>query len=250
MKLSGNTILITGGSAGIGLGMARWFWKAGNRVLICGRQQQRLEATAAAHPGLQTYRCDLSDPEERRRLVEAVRGDGHRVNLLVNNAASMQRYDLDESESLDLEAVRRDIETNLLAPIDLVNLLLPSLREEPGATIVNVSTPGGVVPVAGVPFYCASKAALHSYTQSLRYRLAGKVRVVEVYPPTVETEMAADVKLKKISVEQFTELLMARLEADADEIWIGESRILRLLARLAPSRTFRLVNRTTQFHSG
>ncbi len=183
-------------------------------------------------------------------LAEAVRADGHRVNLLVNNAASMQRYDLDESESLDLGAIRRDIETNLFAPIDLVNLLLPSLREEPGATIVNVSTPGGVVPVAGVPFYCASKAALHSYTQSLRYRLAGKVRVVEVYPPTVETEMTADVKLKKISVEEFTELLMARLEAGAEEIWIGESRILRLLARLAPSATFRLVNRATQFHSG
>lgn len=136
------------------------------------------------------------------------------------------------------------------APIDLVNLLLPSLREEPGVSILNVSTPGGVVPVAGVPFYRASKAALHSYTHSLRYRLAGKVRVVEVYPPSVGTEMMADVKPKTISVEQFTELPMARLETGAEEIWVGESRILRRLARLAPSRTFRLVNRATQFHSG
>jgi uncharacterized oxidoreductase len=175
-----------------------------------------------------------------------VRNDGHAVNVLVNNAAVMRAYDLTDAQQLEIAQVREDIQTNLAGPIEMVHLFLPTLRERAGATIINVSSPGGLVPVARVPIYCASKAALHSYTRSLRHQLAGSVRVIEVYPPSVDTPMMEKVGLDKVSAEKFTEALMARLTKDEDEIWIGESRYLPLMNRFAPRRTFQLINRATK----
>jgi uncharacterized oxidoreductase len=247
MKLTDNTLLITGGGTGIGLGLAEAFLARDNRVLVCGRRQEKLDQARDALPGLQTYRCDVSDAAERGRLFQAIEADGLRPNVLVNNAACMRRYDLGEPESLDIEALRQDIQTNLAAPIEMVQLFLPVLRQQAGATVINVSSPGGLVPVAEVPIYCASKAALHSFTLSLRHQLAGCVEVIEVYPPSVDTEMMNGVQLDMISLEDFTRDLMRRLAKGDREIWIGQARYLPFMHRLAPGKTFRLVNRSTQF---
>jgi uncharacterized oxidoreductase len=216
-------------------------------VLICGRRQEKLDEARGAVPELQTYRCDVSDDDQRRRLAQAIENDGIQPNVLVNNAACMRPYDLGEPRRLDAEALRRDIQTNFAAPVEMVQLFLPVLQEQDRATIINVSSPGGVVPVARVPIYCASKAALHSYTLSLRHQLSGRVDVIEVYPPSVDTEMMDSVQLDKISVEEFTEQLMARLAKGATEIWTGTARYLPIMSRLAPNKTFELVNRTTRF---
>jgi len=247
MKLTGNTLLITGGGTGIGLGLAEAFLARDNRVLVCGRRQDKLDQARDALPGLQTYRCDVSDVTERERLFQAIEADGHRPNVLVNNAACMRRYDLGEPDSLDIEALRQDLQTNLAAPIEMVQLFLPVLRERTDATVINVSSPGGLVPVAEVPIYCASKAALHSFTLSLRHQLAGRVEVIEVYPPSVDTEMMTGVQLDMISLEDFTRELMPRLAKGNREIWIGDARYLPFMHRLAPGKTYRLVNRSTQF---
>ena len=246
MNLTGNTLLITGGATGIGLGMARAFLERGNRVAVCGRRQEKLDQAASALPGLRGYRCDVSDAEERRALRAALRADDHLPNVLVNNAARMRPYDLAGLGDRDIEELRSDIATNLLAPIELTSLLLPSLLEHPRPVVVNISSPGGRIPVADVPVYCASKAALHSFTQSLRHPLAGRLRVIEVYPPSVDTAMMVDVKLEKGSVDEFTRKLMAHLAGEQDEIWIGEGRWVRVFERLAPRWIFGVVNRATR----
>jgi uncharacterized oxidoreductase len=246
MKLTGNTILITGGGTGLGLAMARSFLEQGNQVLVCGRRLEKLEEARRSLPSLQTYRCDVSNAGERKHLLDTVRSDGYQVNVLVNNAAVMRIYDLANAQKLDTETVLMDLQTNLAAPIEMVNLFLDRLRERPGATIINISSPGGLVPVARVPIYCASKAALHSYTLSLRHQLRGSVRVIEVYPPSVDTPMMEKVSLRTVSVEQFSRALMSRLAKGDEEIWLGESRYLPLMNRLAPGRTFQIVNRATK----
>ncbi len=245
MKLTGNTLLITGGATGIGLGMASAFLERGNRVAVCGRRQDVLEQAASSLPGLRTYRCDVRNADQRRALFEALCRDDLLPNVLVNNAARMRPYDLTDLDSDALEDVRGDVETNLLAPIELTSLFLPSLLERAGGVIVNVSSPGGVVPVANVPVYCASKAALRSFTRSLRYQLAGRVHVIEVYPPSVDTAMMSEVPLEMRSVESFTEGLMVHLASGKDEIWIGEGKWVRILDRVAPGWIFGLVNRAT-----
>jgi uncharacterized oxidoreductase len=246
MKLTNNTLLITGGGTGIGLAMASAFLERGNQVLICGRRTEKLKDARRALPGLQTYRCDVSDAGDQQRLLDSIRADGYQVNVLVNNAAIMRKYDLTDAQTLDAGTVMMDLKTNLAAPIEMVNLFLEGLKELPEATIINISSPGGLVPVAKVPIYCASKAALHSYTLSLRHQLRGRVRVIEVYPPSVDTPMMEGVGLRKVSVEQFSKALMPRLAKGEEEIWLGESRYLPLMHRLAPGRAFQIVNRATK----
>ena len=246
MKLDDNTVLITGGGTGIGLAMAKAFLERGNRVIICGRRREKLDEACDAAPGLTAYACDVSDEAGRRQLFESIRGDGLTVNVLINNAANMRVFDLTDPAKLDLDEAWADIRTNFFAPVALINLFLPTLRRQPNATIINVSSPGGVVPVTRVPFYCASKAALDSYTASLRHQLGEEIKVIELYPPSVDTAMMGPVEIRKISVDAFIGETMKRLARGADETWIGEGRYIPFLKRIAPKWTFGLVNRSTK----
>lgn len=246
MKLSGNTILITGGATGIGLAMAASFLELGNQVLICGRRQDKLDAASKQHPKLRAYRCDISKSEDRAQLLESFQEDGCIPNVLINNAAVMRTYDLTDTKGLNLEKVRSDLDTNFLSPVELINQLLPLLQAQSNPTIINVSTPLGHVPVANVPFYCASKAALHSYTKSLRLQFQGQVEVIEIYPPSVDTEIMDNVSIHKVSVEEFNRELMTRLQKGGEEIWVGEGRHIRWLNRLFPKATYNLVNKSTK----
>jgi len=243
MKLSENTILITGGGTGIGLGLAGAFAERGNEVIICGRRQQKLDEACRRFPGLRAYRCDVSDAADRQRLVAAIAADGLAINVLINNAACMRPYDFTQPEALDSEGLRQDISANLVAPIEMIRLFLPMLRTRERATIINVSSPGGVVPVARFPAYCASKAGVDSFSRSLRYQLGGELKIITLYPPSVDTAMIAGVGLPTISVEECSRRIMKSLARGRDEIWIGEARYIPVLSRLMPKRIFDIVNK-------
>ena len=245
MELTGNTVLITGGGTGIGRALAGSLLELGNDVVICGRRQEKLDEARRLHPGLRTHRCDVSDAGDRTRLFESIARDGTAINILVNNAACMRPYDFNDPEALDMEGLRRDIAANFVAPVELIHLFLPMLLGCRNPVIINVSSPGGVVPVSRFPVYCASKAAMISFTRSLRHQLAEEVKIVNLYPPSVDTAMMAGVGLPTISVEECNRKIMKRLASGRDEIWIGEARYIPVFSRLMPKRIFDIVNKAT-----
>lgn len=187
MNPSGNTILITGGGSGIGRGLAESLHKLGNRVIIAGRRQKALDETTAANPGMQSLALDVAGAV--RSFAADVVEKFPSLNVLINNAGIMRAENvLQQPEDLaDAEAI---VATNLLGPMRLTAALLPHLKQQAGATIINVSSGLAFVPLAMTPTYCATKAAIHSYTQSLRWQLRDRgVEVVEIIPPYVQTEL-------------------------------------------------------------
>jgi len=188
MHTTGNTILVTGGGTGIGLGFAKAFHGLGNQVIVAGRRKSVLDEVAGRHPGMASYALDIQSPEEIARLAEWLRGNYPGLNALVNNAGIMREENLKEiTGTADMEAI---VATNLLGPLRMTAALLPGLLAQPSATVINVSSGLGFVPLATTPTYCATKAAVHSYTQSLRYQLKDtNVQVIEVIPPYVATDL-------------------------------------------------------------
>jgi uncharacterized oxidoreductase len=192
MKTIDNTILITGGGSGIGRGLAEAFHRLGNQVIIAGRGQKTLDETTAANPGMKSVTLDVSDPKSIQSFAAQAMKDYPSLNVLINNAGMMRPENLLEASN-DLSTAEKTITTNLLGPIRLTAALLPSLQKQPRATIMNVSSGLAFVPLAMTPTYCATKAAIHSYTQSLRYQLkATKVEVIELIPPYVQTTLMGD----------------------------------------------------------
>ncbi|MDR3514898.1 MAG: SDR family oxidoreductase [Azospirillaceae bacterium] len=189
MRTSGNTILITGGGTGIGRGLAEAFHALGNKVIIAGRRQSVLDETTAANPGMAALTFDVEDRESIRAFATTVTGRYPDLNVLINNAGIMRVENLlTQSDVLaDAEAT---VVTNLLGPIRLTAALLPLLRAQPQATVMMVSSGLAFLPLALTPTYCATKAAIHSYAQSLRYQLKHTpVQVLELAPPYVQTEL-------------------------------------------------------------
>ena len=189
MNLTNNTILITGGGAGIGLALTERFHAAGNTVLICGRDAAKLQAAADRLPGLRTLVCDVAQPAERVRLFAWATAESPQLNVVINNAGIQRQVTLTE-DAESWEARATEIAINLEAPIHINSLFVNSLQQQKEPVIINVSSGLAFAPLAGVPIYCATKAALHSYTQSLRWQLAGTpIQVIEVIPPAVHTEL-------------------------------------------------------------
>lgn len=189
MRLSGNTILITGGGTGIGRGLAEAFHKLGNQVVIAGRRREALDAVVAAHPGMRALTVDMQDAGAIREFAAAVTAQFPSVNVLLNNAGIMRPEKLlaQQPDLMDAEAI---IATNLLGPVRLMAALLPHLQQQPAATIMNVTSGLAFLPLALTPTYCATKAALHSYTMSLRYQLRNTtIEVLELAPPYVATDL-------------------------------------------------------------
>ena len=189
MKLTGNTILITGGGSGIGRGLAEAFQALGNTVIIAGRRQQALEETTSANPGMRSAQLDIESAESIRAFAATMAKEYPALNVVIHNAGIMRPENLlEQAEELkDAEAI---ITTNLLGPIRLTAALLPQLKKQPAATIMTVSSGLAYLPMALTPTYCATKAAIHSYSMTLRYQLRGtKVDVLELVPPYVQTEL-------------------------------------------------------------
>ncbi len=189
MKISGNTVLITGGGSGIGRGLAGAFHAAGNKVLIAGRREDALREVAVGHEGMAFATLNVKDPIAIEAFAAFVVQHHPALNVLINNAGIMRAEDL-LGARFDLADAESTIATNLLGPIRLTAALLPHLRKQAEATIINVSSGLAFVPLARTPTYCATKAALHSYSQSLRYQLRDtSVQVIELAPPAVATDL-------------------------------------------------------------
>jgi uncharacterized oxidoreductase len=189
MNLSGNTILITGGGSGIGRGLAEALHALGNQVVIAGRRRQALDSTTAANPGMKSLNLDIEDPAAIRAFAAQAAADFASLNVLINNAGIMRPEKLlaQQPDLADAEAL---VTTNLLGPIRLTAALLPLLQRQPRSTILNVSSGLAFLPLALTPTYCATKAAIHSYTLSLRYQLrATQIEVLELIPPYVATHL-------------------------------------------------------------
>lgn len=185
MKNSGNTILITGGGSGIGQALAHRFHDAGNTVIIAGRRRAALEAAIDGRANMHAIELDLTSAEGIAGFVQRLLAEHPGVNVLINNAGIMRSEPLDRSRDLaDAEAT---ITTNLLGPIRLINALVDHLVAQPNAAIVNVSSGLAFVPLISAPTYDATKAAIHSYTVSLRAALGDRVEVIELVPPAVQT---------------------------------------------------------------
>ena len=189
MNLTGNTILITGGGSGIGRGLAEAFHALGNQVVIAGRRKQALGETTAANPGMKSMTLDIENPAAIRSFAAEVSSDFPELNVLINNAGIMRAENLlaQQEDLTDAEAI---VATNLLGPIRLTAALLPIIRTRPHSTIINVSSGLAFLPLALAPTYCATKAAIHSYTLSLRYQLRETTtKVLELIPPYVATDL-------------------------------------------------------------
>ena len=233
MNLTGNTLLITGGGSGIGRGLAEAFLALGNRVIIAGRRQSALDETLAANPGMSALTLDVEDPASIRDVAARLTRDFPELNVLINNSGIMRRENLlTQSEDLaDAEAI---VSTNLLGPIRLTAALLPLLRMQPRSAIINVTSGLAFVPLVFTPTYCATKAALHSYTQSMRYQLQGTgVEVLELVPPYVATHLmdgAADPRAMPLDkfIAEVMEIL--KTQPGATEICVENVKRLRFAA--------------------
>lgn len=187
MNMTGNTILITGGTSGIGRELAIRFHALGNTVIIAGRRRDLLDEVTASLPGARGYELDIEDASAIAAFSKTVITENPRLNVLINNAGIMRFEDV--TAARDLADAEATITTNLLGPIRLTNAMIDHLLTQPDAAVVNVSSGLAFVPLASTPTYSETKAAIHSYTQSLRYQLAGKVEVIELAPPAVQTDL-------------------------------------------------------------
>lgn len=196
MQTTGNTILITGGTSGIGLAFAEEFLRLRNKVIICGRRENRLAEIQQKHPEIITRVADVADNSDRENLASWVIGNYPDVNVLINNAGLQLLTDL--TKPVDLNRVNSEIATNLVAPIHLTSLFTQHLFTKKDAAIINISSGLAFVPIAFMPVYCATKAAIHSITLSLRHQLRNTaVKVFEIAPPAVDTELGSDRRADK-----------------------------------------------------
>jgi uncharacterized oxidoreductase len=232
MKTTGNTILITGGGSGIGRGLAEAFHKLGNKVIIAGRRQQVLDETTAANPGMSSAILNIEDAASIRAFATKLAASHPALNVVIHNAGIMRPDNLlNQPETLtDAEAI---ITTNLLGPIRLTAALLPQLKKQPQATIMTVSSGLAFIPLALTPTYCATKAAIHSWSESLRYQLKStNIEVVELTPPYVQTELmgsqqAADPRAMPLKdyLDEVINLIMT--QPNATEILVERVKPLR-----------------------
>jgi len=232
MKTTGNTILITGGGSGIGRGLAEAFHALGNHVIIAGRRKQALDATTAANPGMKSATLDIENAASIHSFAVNLAADYPSLNVVIQNAGIMKAENLRSHEDLsDTESI---IAINLLGPIRLTAALLPLLQKQPSSTIMTVSSGLAFVPLTLTPTYCATKAAIHSYTQSLRYQFRGtKTEVLELIPPYVATDLmngASDPRAMPLDkyIAEVMEILKA--QPASQEICVENVKRLRFAA--------------------
>ncbi|RXZ65537.1 SDR family oxidoreductase [Pelagerythrobacter rhizovicinus] len=213
MKTSGNTILVTGGGSGIGRELARRWHDLGNTVIVAGRSEGALAETAEGHANIHAVALDVSDAADIQRFAREVTARFPALNVLVNNAGIMRYEDL--STGRDLADAEATVVTNLLGPIRLVDALVDHLKAQDGAAIVNVSSGLAFVPMPKAATYSATKAAIHSYTVSLRAKLEGAVEVIELAPPAVQTELTPGQSTREgyLPLDTFIDQVMAEFES-------------------------------------
>ena len=243
MNLSDNTVLVTGGASGIGLALAARFLQAGSTVIMCGRRADKLAEAQQQYPGLYTHVANVSNATGRAALAAWATAAFPNLNVLVNNAGIQNRLSFAD-ETAAWETRREEIAINFDAPVHLAALLVPHLRQQPGAAIINVTSGLAFAPMAMMPVYCATKAALHSFTLSLRHELAGVgVQVLEIVPPAVNTDLGGPgLHTFGEPVDAFADSVMARLAAGEQEVGYGSSEQSRFASRAELDAAFQQMN--------
>jgi len=237
MDVNGKTVLLTGGSAGIGREMARQLKAKGASVILTGRDPERLDAMR--NEGFAVLAADLSNTAGVDALVAAL-GD-RPVDILINNAGLGVAHDVRKAMP-DPDAADGVLYANLSAPIRLITALLPGLRQRPEAAIINVTSGLAIAPNTASSVYCASKAGLRSYTMALRAQLAGEpIHVIEALPPVVDTQMTADRKTSKMPPQECARQILAALENGHDEANVGMVKVLRLVYSISPALARRIM---------
>jgi uncharacterized oxidoreductase len=228
MKLSGRTVLVTGGTSGIGLGIAEVFHRHKSRVIVCGRDKKRLSAAKEKFPGITALHCDVGDGRQRKNLAAEVIHRFPDLDILVNNAGIQRYVDLKKGYE-ELKSGEDEIAINFVSVVELTALFISHLMSRPSAAVVNVSSGLGFMPMLNTPIYNATKAAIHTYTLVLRQQLTGtSVRVIEIVPPMVDTGLnrkgrdAAHLKFRGISLSEYIPTIIKGFEIDAEMIFHGD----------------------------
>jgi len=238
MKLTGRTILITGGSAGIGVAFALKFLELGNQVIVTGRRQSALDELKAKYPKLHTVQSDVADPAQIAFLAKRVKAGYPKLDVLMNNAGIMLHKNL-KAPAADLDGLMTEVNINVGGVIRMTSAFIDILTANEG-TVINVSSALAFVPLPSAPIYCATKSAVHSYTQSLRFQLEETgVEVIELMPPAVKTALTADLPegdgVTLITTDELIKQSFAALKAGKVEIRPGQANLLALMRRLAPN---------------
>lgn len=250
MKLSGNTILITGGSSGIGLELAKQLVRLKNTIIITGRNQTKLDQVVKAHPEFHAYRSDVTNQEDIISLYNQITKDFPSLNVLINNAGFMKIGKFYEPEE-DLSSVTQEIATNLNGPIWMSHQFIPHLKKKNEAAIINVTSVLGIMPLPLSPVYSATKAGLRSFTTSLREQLKlTKIKVFEVAPPATKTELvdildeksAADLNL--MNVEELVKSAVQGLKKNHYEIRPGQTNQVYYLSKFAPKTVLKVLGKS------
>ena len=227
MNLTGNTIFITGGGSGIGRGLAEALHGLGNRVIISGRRKGHLEATTKANPGMQSVELNVEDPASIASVSRRLMADYPRLNVLINNAGIMQVDDA--AGVIDDALLTSTVTTNLLGPIRLTSALIEHLKKQKKAAVIYNTSVLGYVPFALTAVYSSTKAALHTYALSQRYKLRGtSVSVLEIVPPWVQTDlMNSNEEPRAMPLKEFIDETIKVLGTDAEEILVERAKLLR-----------------------
>jgi uncharacterized oxidoreductase len=239
----GRRVLITGGAAGIGRALCAVMALRGYRVMTCGRRAGLLDELKREQPGIEVLACDVTREDDRERLGEEIKARFDGLDILINNAGvqQAQSYGIGTLKAAEVES---EIHINLTAPMLLVDRLLPLLQLGRSPTIVNIVSLLAVTPKSNAPGYCASKAGLLAFTRALRLQLAGQpIKVVEAFPPLVDTPMTAGRGFSKMTSERFAALFLDALESGRETIAIGDAARLLPLARWFPALAERAVRR-------
>lgn len=232
MQIHKNKILITGATAGIGAALLQTFLDLDNEIIAVGRNERRLEELSKADKRIIPFKCDVSSQKELDQLTLFVEQEHKDLNILINNAGVQYNYNFDNEQQL-LHKIEQEINVNLLAPLKLISLLLPTLQINDNSAIVNISSGLAIVPKAQAPVYCGTKAGLHIFSKSLRYQL-DKVKVFEIIPPIVDTAMTAGRGKGKIQPQKLVDEFITAFIMNNYEVNIGKVKLLRIINRISP----------------
>lgn len=234
MRMTGNTMLITGGGSGIGRGLAEAFHKLGNKVVIAGRREGVLRETTGANPGMEFLTLDAANAASITAAATQLKTRFPDLNVVINNAGVQRLHDFSRVDGYNDAGTEEEVATNILGVVRIATAFLPQLQAQSASTIVNVSSGLAFVPMARFPVYCATKAFVHSFTMSLRRQLQGtSVRVVELAPPWVKTDLDATHGaptehdgMQAMPLEDFIAAAMTELATDEDELKVAGAKFL------------------------
>lgn len=247
MNLKGKNVLITGGSIGIGLELAKQLVVEGANVLVCARNLAPLEAAKRNYPSMRIAQCDVTIEDQVEQLLEKSKQFFGGIDIIINNAAVFRRFNI--LDPYPLEKQLEEIDINLKGPVILTNVFLNDLMKRPEAMIINLTSPSAYMPMAASQIYSATKSALQSWTISIRHQLRNtNIKVVELNPPAVNTRMNSNNPdldgMTLMSPEKFAQLAVEGIKKGKEEILVSHSRIMKYMSRILPNLAFRVVNKS------